>query len=207
VELCDACRACEVACAQEHAPASDIDVADLPDEPGAAVSGERGLRLHVSAAYLHFERCLQCTDAPCVSACPNGAMCWDAELGVVYVDQDRCQGCLMCAAACPFGVISMHPTRGVALKCDGCRDRAHRGRPPACVEACETGALRLADGRGRSRRQRAIARELADAICLSGNSPLVRTVRASEAASSGGRPGPAAPAEGSGDVGSARRGG
>jgi Fe-S-cluster-containing dehydrogenase component len=108
-------------------------------------------------------------------------MCWDAELAVVYVDQDRCLGCLMCAAACPFGVISMHPARGVALKCDGCRDRAYRGEPPACVEACTTGALRLADGRGRSRRQRETARGLAEAICLSGGSPLAPRTRTSDA--------------------------
>jgi carbon-monoxide dehydrogenase iron sulfur subunit len=167
MSLCDACRACEVACAAEHCDSDEdeIQLADLEVEPGSPSGVERGIRLHVSEAYAHFERCLHCTDAPCMSACPNGAMALDEELGVVYVDRARCQSCFMCAAVCPFGAISVHPITGTALKCDSCRERMLRGEQVACVAACEKGALRfIEDDDSARRKQREIARGLAD-VC------------------------------------------
>jgi carbon-monoxide dehydrogenase iron sulfur subunit len=49
--------------------------------------------------------------------------------------------------ACPFGVIRYHqdalalPGKTIALKCDNCLERQTKGKIPACVESCMTGAL------------------------------------------------------------------
>lgn len=167
MELCTGCRACELACASEHTMGDVPETAVLAVDPSAIECVQRGIRLQTSVAYARFERCLHCTDAPCVAACPNGAMGFDDVLGVVYVDGDRCQACFMCAMVCPFGAISRHPDTGLALKCDGCRERAIDGRLPACVEACEAKALQVGGGEDAARRrQRDTARDIAEAMGL-----------------------------------------
>jgi Fe-S-cluster-containing hydrogenase component 2 len=47
--------------------------------------------------------CMQCENAPCTKVCPVRAT-YHNEEGVVLVDQERCIGCRMCMAACPYGV-------------------------------------------------------------------------------------------------------
>ncbi len=47
----------------------------------------------------------------------------------------------MCVTACPFGHPVLDEERRIVVKCDGCVERVRRGRLPACVEACPTGAL------------------------------------------------------------------
>ena len=67
------------------------------------------------------------------------------ELGYVVLDGDKCVGCGACQKSCPFGVISIHPETGKAMKCDGCWGRIQAGLLPACVHTCPTGALTLTD--------------------------------------------------------------
>lgn len=167
ISACTGCRACEIACALEHAAVSSEEAAALAESTASVDSVERGIRLRTSAAYARFERCLHCTDAPCVAACPNGAMRLDEALGVVWIDADRCQACFMCGMVCPFGAISVHPITGHALKCDGCRDRGLRGEGPACTAACTTGALKVGGSeKAAVKRQRDTARQLAEAMGL-----------------------------------------
>ncbi len=47
--------------------------------------------------------------------------------------------------ACPFGVIEMSPDDKAIVKCDLCIELTKVGEPPACVQACPTGALTLSD--------------------------------------------------------------
>jgi Fe-S-cluster-containing dehydrogenase component len=76
-----------------------------------------------------------------MEACPTAAMSRDEKTGAVLISDDRCMGCMMCAMVCPFGAISLHSERKVAVKCDFCIARLEEGREPACVEACPTEAL------------------------------------------------------------------
>ncbi|GAB6102446.1 hypothetical protein JCM16138_16690 [Thermococcus atlanticus] len=59
------------------------------------------------------------------------------------IKPDKCIGCKMCAIVCPFGIPEFDYLTGIMFKCDMCPDRRAEGRPPACVEACKTGALQF----------------------------------------------------------------
>jgi molybdopterin-containing oxidoreductase family iron-sulfur binding subunit len=106
-------------------------------------------------------QCQQCDSPPCVKACPVQAT-WMEPDGITVVDYNWCIGCRYCMAACPYWarhfnwtepVISaeqLNPDthylgnrprpRGVVEKCTYCIQRTRKGRLPACLEACPTGA-------------------------------------------------------------------
>ena len=79
--------------------------------------------------------CKHCAHAPCLEACPTGAII-RTEFDTVYVQQDICNGCGYCVGACPFGVIA-RDERGThtARKCTLCYDRMKDGIEPACAKA------------------------------------------------------------------------
>ncbi|VFS86621.1 Hydrogenase-4 component A [Raoultella planticola] len=85
-QACIGCRTCEVACALSH-------VAEGAEfHPRLKV-----MRLaHLSVPVM----CHQCENAPCVSACPVGALTMGSER--VEADAARCIGCQGCVVACPF---------------------------------------------------------------------------------------------------------
>ncbi len=136
MERCTACKSCEIACAVSHSDSKDLFSA-IFETPRPQK------RIHVERADSHSYpvRCMHCSDAACIVACPNGAMTRDSETGGVYVNEDKCMGCFMCAMVCPFGSISAHPMKKTALKCDFCLQRLKEGKQPACAEACPTQAL------------------------------------------------------------------
>jgi Fe-S-cluster-containing dehydrogenase component/CRP-like cAMP-binding protein len=95
--------------------------------------------------------CVHCSDAPCLEACPVGAITL-LENGSVQVVRDRCITCRKCEPACPFHVIEYHPPVGaadgasakqddyvIAHKCDLCLTP---DRDPPCVVACPYGAAK-----------------------------------------------------------------
>jgi Fe-S-cluster-containing dehydrogenase component len=95
--------------------------------------------------------CLHCSEVPCQSACPVGAITLIDD-GAVQIHRNRCIGCGGCAKACPFHVITMeHPLNPeeaasmmadktvIATKCDLCLSR---DVPPPCVVACPYEAAR-----------------------------------------------------------------
>jgi carbon-monoxide dehydrogenase iron sulfur subunit len=136
IERCTACKACEIACAVEHSSTKTLFGA-IFESPAP----QKRVHVEPALAYAYPVRCLHCTDAPCIAACPNGAMTRDPLTGSVIVLEDRCQGCFMCAMVCQFGAISVSTSTSTALKCDRCPDRLTAGLSPACVEACPTTAL------------------------------------------------------------------
>jgi formate dehydrogenase iron-sulfur subunit len=75
--------------------------------------------------------------------CPTGAII-RTEFDSVYIQQDVCNGCRACVAACPFGVVDIG-SDGKAHKCTLCYDRLQHGMEPACAKACPTDSIRFGD--------------------------------------------------------------
>jgi molybdopterin-containing oxidoreductase family iron-sulfur binding subunit len=110
--------------------------------------------------------CQCCENAPCVNVCPVGA-CFSTPEGEVIIDQERCIGCRLCIAACPYDRIFFNwddpvqlpevknssynmfyetpAIRGTVMKCDMCVSRTASGGLPFCVEGCPHGALYWGD--------------------------------------------------------------
>lgn len=145
---CIGCRTCEVACAVAHEPSHNV-------ESLTPTHFESRLHLVRSFQVSTMATCHQCEDAPCLRACPTGAIFHGRE--VIQVDQARCIGCKNCVIACPFGAMEVitHPAhqsfagieipdgiKAEAHKCDLC---AGRDAGPACVQVCPTKALHVVD--------------------------------------------------------------
>ncbi|MGH7781491.1 MAG: 4Fe-4S dicluster domain-containing protein [Candidatus Binataceae bacterium] len=118
--------------------------------------------------------CKHCSAAPCEIACPTGALVVN-EFSNVYVQNDICNGCGYCVAACPFGVIERSLIDGHAHKCTLCFDRQRDDMTPACAKACPTASIQFGPidelrDRARTRVSELHARGKSDAY-LYGDSP------------------------------------
>ena len=94
---------------------------------------------------MHSDVCKHCVNAPCLEACPTGAII-RTEFDTVYVQQDICNGCGYCIVACPFGVIArdeLHDHQ--AHKCTLCYDRLKDDLEPACAKACPTHSIQFGE--------------------------------------------------------------
>jgi molybdopterin-containing oxidoreductase family iron-sulfur binding subunit len=100
--------------------------------------------------------CQHCENPACTRVCPVGATYKRKEDGVVIQDYDKCIGCRMCIAACPYtGVRSFNweepqyyldfavgdasvpaHQKHVVEKCTFCNHRLAKGEEPACVNLC-----------------------------------------------------------------------
>jgi len=99
--------------------------------------------------------CKHCVRAACLEVCPTGAII-RTEFDTVVIQADVCNGCRLCIAACPFGVIDINPASGTAQKCTLCYDRLQAGMVPACAQACPTQSIQF--GPIRELKQKAEAR-------------------------------------------------
>ncbi len=129
-EACTGCRFCQVICSVVKEGKGDPDKA----------------RIHIETypyEGLMIPRvCINCKNAPCVKACPTGALEIDAKTGMVVLYEDRCDNCAECIPACPFNALTLTLESGL-LKCDLC------GGDPACVKVCITEAIQfLGSGKG-----------------------------------------------------------
>lgn len=151
---CDGCKKCTDACQAEHELPKNfewIKVFEITDKQGRS--------------YFMPRPCMHCENAPCLRVCPVGAT-FKADDGVILVDQDKCIGCRMCMAACPYGARYFnfgdppkpahpfqHPTpehpvpqiKGTVGKCMLCVHNTENGKLPACVSACGMQALWIGD--------------------------------------------------------------
>ncbi|WP_207536985.1 4Fe-4S dicluster domain-containing protein [Sabulicella rubraurantiaca] len=157
--LCIGCKACEVACKEWNGLPADGDmrlsghsydntgalgaetwrhvgfVERLDDRPGE-------MKPFQSNWIMFSDVCKHCDPAPCLEACPTGAL-FRTEFDTVVVQQDICNGCAYCVPACPFGVVEVSKADGKAHKCTLCHDRMKGGMEPACAKACPTDSIQF----------------------------------------------------------------
>jgi formate dehydrogenase iron-sulfur subunit len=92
-------------------------------------------------------RCMHCDDAGCMKICPAPGALYKTKEGAVAFDKDKCIGCKLCVAGCPFDV-PRYDTKDKIGKCDLCAGRIAEGLSPACTKTCPTGALKYGDRDG-----------------------------------------------------------
>ncbi|MEG2172550.1 MAG: 4Fe-4S dicluster domain-containing protein [Desulfovibrionaceae bacterium] len=134
-QLCISCKACEVHCKVYN---------KVPLGLKLGVHVQAGPQFDHGTVRMHtlYMPCCQCDDAPCLTACPTGAMQKRAD-GIVYIEESLCTGCRACWSACPWRVPQFDAQRQKMRKCDLCRHRIDAGLKPACVTGCTMSALQL----------------------------------------------------------------
>jgi len=155
---CDGCKSCTVACQVMHYTESDrewIKVFKMQDA-------------EATAPYFFPKPCFHCDNPPCTKVCPVNAT-FKRQDGIVLIDNERCIGCRMCMAACPYSTRFFnwsHPDpkqtaavgnmlyspeqsvprrMGTVEKCDFCPDMIRQGKKPACVSSCPMDAIYFGD--------------------------------------------------------------
>jgi len=124
-EKCTGCRACMLECAAAHDHAFSLSSARIWIE-------------QEESKWLFSPRvCRQCDDHPCIAACPSSAIVRDSTTGAIRIRSESCTACGLCAHACPYGGIALHPLLQEATVCDLC------GGSPQCVEVCLPRAIVL----------------------------------------------------------------
>ena len=155
--ICIGCKACEVACKEWNQLQGDSPafLADSYDNTGSLDSQNwRHVKFieHVpdqsattgngTAWLMMSDVCKHCKQASCMEVCPTGAII-RTEFNTVFIQQDVCNGCRDCIAACPYSVIGFNSATGTAHKCTLCYDRLQGGLEPACAKACPTQSIKF----------------------------------------------------------------
>ena len=155
VHRCIGCHTCSIACKVENNLPEGILWNRTLTDGGEAMDTPSGVWPNVRKDF-YTVSCQHCENPACVKVCPVGATYKDPETGVVRQDYDKCIGCRMCMAACPYtGVRSFNweePVSAVGFamgdadapahqkhvveKCTMCWHRLAKGLQPACMELC-----------------------------------------------------------------------
>ena len=152
IEKCLACKSCEIACAVAHSKSKILEES-IKEHP----TPQRRVTVEAVGELAVPLQCRHCEDAPCILICPTAAIHRNQADGPVLIEQDKCIGCKFCLMVCPFGVIDVSTDGKVIIKCDLCIERTRAGHEPACVEACPTGALELANEKDLAAQKRQLA--------------------------------------------------
>ncbi|MDP2724666.1 MAG: 4Fe-4S dicluster domain-containing protein [Syntrophales bacterium] len=136
LERCIGCHACSVACKIENNVDEGIVWHKVKTIGGKHMDTPSGAYPNLKMRW-EPTLCMHCKDAPCMQACPAGAITRRND-GIVVLDPDVCYGleCKECTYACPYGVIEINEKEGVMEKCNLCSHRIDQGLQPACVDAC-----------------------------------------------------------------------
>lgn len=154
---CIGCHTCAVACKQENNVPDGVQWNRVITEGAEALDASVGVYPNVTKNYLTVN-CQHCENPACVKVCPVHATYKDPETGIVMQDYNKCIGCRMCIAACPYtGVRSFNweepkyslpfavgdasvpkHQKHTVEKCTMCAHRVTDGKRPFCVDACPT---------------------------------------------------------------------
>lgn len=160
---CVGCNACSVNCKiTNNLPETNWWTRVLT-EGGDEIDTPAGVFPDVSMRYITVG-CQHCENPACTKVCPVGATYKDPETGVVRQDYDKCIGCRMCMAACPYNARTFNwndpvratgasygdarvpeRARGVMEKCTLCKERTDEGDEPMCVRCCPADARIFGD--------------------------------------------------------------
>ncbi|ACV23765.1 DMSO reductase iron-sulfur subunit [Slackia heliotrinireducens] len=162
LERCIGCQTCAFSCKMQNNVPDGMLWNRVISEGADNEDGSVGTYPNVSRTYLPLA-CQHCENPACQKVCPTGATYKD-EMGRVEIDYQKCIGCRMCMAACPFNARVFNwvkperatgfdygdaevPARkkGVMEKCTLCKERTDRGENPMCVECCPARARVFGD--------------------------------------------------------------
>lgn len=155
LKKCMGCQTCSTACHLANNLPKGIWWNRVLTEGGETIDTAQGNYPNNSIHHVPVA-CQHCENPACVKVCPVGATWKDEQTGVVRQDYDKCIGCRMCMAACPYtGVRSFNwdepkfavdfavgeaeapvHQKHVVEKCTLCVSRVAKGQDPKCVEAC-----------------------------------------------------------------------
>ena len=116
IKRCTGCQACVVTCMDQN----DIKVEKGETSWRQVFRVEDGSYPETKVLYVPLA-CLHCQEAPCLIACPTGAI-GKKETGTVFVNAALCIGCHTCSIVCPFGV-PRFGYDGKMQKCTLCLER------------------------------------------------------------------------------------
>jgi Fe-S-cluster-containing dehydrogenase component len=143
---CIGCRACEIACAEEH----DLFVPDVVNDDAFEQVRKTSEKQWTVVNKFETEKgdvfvkrqCMHCYQAACAIACPTEAM-KQTDHGPVIWRGNKCIGCRFCMVSCPFEMpkFEYNEWNPKLQKCTMCFERLEEGQKPACVSACPTDAL------------------------------------------------------------------
>jgi formate dehydrogenase iron-sulfur subunit len=152
-EVCIGCRGCQTACKNwNQLPGQRTkNTGTMQNPPDLMPSSYNIIRYSEVPSEANpvrwlfvSRRCMHCDDAGCMKICPAPGALYRTKEGAVAFNRDKCIGCKLCVAGCPFDVPRYDSDNKVA-KCHLCYDRIAEGLQPACTKTCPTGALRFGD--------------------------------------------------------------
>lgn len=107
---CVGCAACEIACKTHN----EVPIGVFLTHHESKTTGKFPKTKYTYKPTM----CNHCTNAPCVHACPTGAMHKD-DYGLTVVEPSKCRACGTCAKACPYGMITPAPENTAASDVKG----------------------------------------------------------------------------------------
>lgn len=102
---CNGCRACAVACKEQHNTPDGIWLRRVKETPDQMV--------------WFSQSCNHCEKPACFAVCPVKAYTIEPD-GLIVQDHSKCIGCQACIAACPFKAPVFDEKSKKVFKCDGC---------------------------------------------------------------------------------------
>ena len=162
LKRCTGCNTCTVACKMENNVPQGMLWNRVITEGAENPDGVMGTYPNIYRSVKPVA-CQHCENPACQKVCPTGATYKD-DMGRVLVNYDKCIGCRMCMAACPYNArvfnwnepvrdpdfnyghknVPVRP-KGVAEKCTFCKERTDEGKEPMCVACCPFDARTFGD--------------------------------------------------------------
>lgn len=152
-ELCIGCRGCQTACKNwNQLPATKtVNKGTFENPPDLTPNLYNRIRYvevpsetNIVRWLFVSQRCMHCDDAGCMRICPAPGALFKTKEGAVAFNKEKCIGCKLCVAGCPFDV-PRYDEKDKISKCHLCSDRIAEGLPPACAKTCPTGAIAYGD--------------------------------------------------------------